>query len=489
MTPTSTILIVDDDPAAHQVLEGILRPYRYNLQFAATGLEALAQAAAIAPDLILLDVMMPGMDGFEVCRRLRADPSLAEIPVIMLTALDDRDSRLEGIEAGADDFLSKPYDRTELRARVGTITRLNRYRRLLTERAKFAWVVDHADDGFLVIDSTDQVRYANAQARAYLELSHDITAPIVETFRRTAEKRYQCQPQEAWANWPDILPGGVPMQRYLVRPESPTGGVCWLAVSTLRLPANSNGEWLIQLRDVTAQMAVQTSMWKFQSMVSHKLRTPLIHLLSLDLLAQYAAEMPVDEIIDIATIAASGARRLRGAIDDTLRYMSAPSLALPEAEFPLDQLSGLAQTIGAAVGIEMLTVACPGELMSARIVLAPPTMELILGELLENAKKFHPRHTPIVEVLVAKKQIETICIQVRDDGVTLTPEQLAQAWTPYYQGEKYFTGEVAGMGLGLAQVATIIWAVGGTCRIANRNDRPGVVVELTVPVSSQMGEA
>jgi two-component system cell cycle response regulator len=67
--------------------------------------------------------------------------------------------------------------------------------------------------------------------------------------------------------------------------------------------------------------------------------------------------------------------------------------------------------------------------------------------------------------------------------MTLTPEQLDQAWTPYYQGEKHFTGEVPGMGLGLATIATIIWGVGGICRIANRADRPGVVVELTVSIT------
>jgi two-component system cell cycle response regulator len=110
-------------------------------------------------------------------------------------------------------------------------------------------------------------------------------------------------------------------------------------------------------------------------------------------------------------------------------------------------------------------------------------IELILRELLENAKKFHPRHAPAVEVLVFDGHAERACIQVRDDGMTLTPEQLARAGTPYYQGEKYFTGEVVGMGLGLARVASIVWAVGGTGRITNRDDMPGVVVELTVPVS------
>src|SRR5215211_4106321 len=100
MTHTSTILIVDDDVGARKTLEGVLRQYGYDLAFARTGVEALAEAVAITPDLILLDVMMPGMDGFEVCRRLRADPRVAEIPVIMLTALDDRESRLQGIESG-----------------------------------------------------------------------------------------------------------------------------------------------------------------------------------------------------------------------------------------------------------------------------------------------------------------------------------------------------------------------------------------------------
>ncbi len=483
MTTMSTILIVDDDPGARKILDGILRPYGYDLAFACDGVEALAQADSRMPDLILLDVMMPGMDGFAVCRRLRATPRLAEIPVIMLTALDDRDSRLQGIESGADDFLSKPYDRIELRARVQTITRLNRYRRLLTERAKFAWVVDHADDGFLMVSVTDQVRYANAQARVLLRLPPDPATPITEPFRTAAQKHYRCEPQEAWASWPNLPSGGAPTPRYLVRPESATARACWLAVSALRLPADSDGEWLIQLRDVTAQMDVQSDIWKFQSMVSHKLRTPLIHLLSLELLAEYAAALPLDQIKDIATIAVRGARRLKSAIEDILSYTSAPSLVTPEKSFPLDQLPTLVQAIGAAVGIETIAVACSDELLSARLVLAQQTIELVLGELLENAKKFHPQHAPTVEVLVFDGHGETACMQVRDDGVTLTPEQLAQAWTPYYQGEKYFTGEIAGMGLGLARIATIIWAVGGTCRITNRADRPGVVVELTVPLN------
>lgn len=128
------ILIVDDEPVGRETLGALLLAEGYHLTFASNGEEALEKAADLLPDLILLDVMMPGLDGFEVCRCLRTDPLLAEVPIIMVTALDDRDSRLQGIEAGADDFVTKPFDRIELRTRVRSITRLNRYRRLLLER-------------------------------------------------------------------------------------------------------------------------------------------------------------------------------------------------------------------------------------------------------------------------------------------------------------------------------------------------------------------
>jgi signal transduction histidine kinase len=129
----STILIVDDEPTALETVVAMLEGEDYDLQLAKDGVQALGMLEQFQPDLILLDVMLPGMDGFEVCRRIRATPRLAEVPVVMLTALDDRDSLLRGIESGADDFLSKPADRRELKARVRTITRLNRYR-ILTEQ-------------------------------------------------------------------------------------------------------------------------------------------------------------------------------------------------------------------------------------------------------------------------------------------------------------------------------------------------------------------
>jgi signal transduction histidine kinase len=130
----STILIVDDDPTARETLVAILDGEGYDLQLAKDGIQALKMLEQLQPDLILLDIMMPAMDGFEVCRRIRSTPQLAEVPIILLTALDDRGALLKGIESGADDFLTKPADRRELTARVRTITRLNRYRTLMEQR-------------------------------------------------------------------------------------------------------------------------------------------------------------------------------------------------------------------------------------------------------------------------------------------------------------------------------------------------------------------
>jgi putative two-component system response regulator len=137
---TSTILIVDDDPAGRHTLESILDQQGYQLVMAENGIQALEKAEQCLPDVILLDVMMPGMDGFEVCQRIRKNPLVAEIPIIMLTALDDRKSLLDGLEAGADDYITKPYDRHELRARLIGITRLNRYRKLLEDRVNLEQV-------------------------------------------------------------------------------------------------------------------------------------------------------------------------------------------------------------------------------------------------------------------------------------------------------------------------------------------------------------
>ncbi len=123
------ILIVDDQLIGRQLLESILFREDYELFFAEDGQQALDQIYEHQPDVVLLDVMMPHIDGFEVCRRVRGDEKIKDTPIILVTALDDRDSRLNGFESGANDYVSKPIDRLELLARVKNLTQLFRYKK------------------------------------------------------------------------------------------------------------------------------------------------------------------------------------------------------------------------------------------------------------------------------------------------------------------------------------------------------------------------
>ena len=118
------ILVVDDTPANVKLLVDVLSARGFEVSSAVNGEEALAKVAQEMPDLVLLDIMMPGLSGYEVCKRLRANPQTALLPVVLCTSLDPQQERVNGIEAGADDFLSKPINRPELFARVKSLLRI-----------------------------------------------------------------------------------------------------------------------------------------------------------------------------------------------------------------------------------------------------------------------------------------------------------------------------------------------------------------------------
>ena len=125
--PNAKILVVDDEPQNIRLLQIRLQADGYTVLTANSGQEALKLVQAEAPDLILLDIMMPGMNGFEVCQQIRAEETTQFIPVVMVTALSEKEDRIRAIEAGADDFISKPFDSHEVLARVRSLVRIKRY--------------------------------------------------------------------------------------------------------------------------------------------------------------------------------------------------------------------------------------------------------------------------------------------------------------------------------------------------------------------------
>jgi signal transduction histidine kinase len=131
-----TILVIDDDLIIRTTLAALLEKPNYHVEMAEDGIQGIEMAKQLNPDVILLDVMMPRMNGYEVCHRIRSDPQIAEVPIIMITALDDQDAKLNGLVAGADDFLAKPFDSLELEIRLHTLRHVDRYRHLINEREK-----------------------------------------------------------------------------------------------------------------------------------------------------------------------------------------------------------------------------------------------------------------------------------------------------------------------------------------------------------------
>ncbi len=142
MSEPAKILVVDDTPHNVKLLADLLGANGYQVSTAASGPEALQRLVTEGPDLVLLDVMMPGMSGYDVCRTIRESPETSLLPVVMVTALDPSEERVKGIEAGADDFLSKPINTTELLARVRSLLRIRQLHE--TVRAQAAQLAEWA---------------------------------------------------------------------------------------------------------------------------------------------------------------------------------------------------------------------------------------------------------------------------------------------------------------------------------------------------------
>ncbi len=230
--PKSRILIVDDVPKNIQVVASILKEEGFQMAFAQSGRSALEQARAAGFDLILLDIMMPEMDGFEVCRQLKDDDALKDIPVIFLSAKTDSDSTVRGLQMGAVDYVSKPFNSAELLARVRTHLELKHARERLQEmnaaKNKFFSIIAHdlrnpvgalRNMAELLMEKFDTAD--EEKKRSWVVMLHESTERL-------------CSLLENLLQWSRVQTGRMPC-----RPESlPVAALVASALSLARIPAD-----------------------------------------------------------------------------------------------------------------------------------------------------------------------------------------------------------------------------------------------------------
>ena len=506
-TAPPIILIVDDVAANRETLVELLTADGCCLIEASDGIQALELAAANPPDLILLDVMMPQMDGFEVCRRLRANPGLTEVPVIIVTALDDRLSRIKGIESGADDFISKPFDRAELRARVRTVTRLNRYRRLAEAREslseseeRFQKLAEHSDEGFWFITvQPEQITYVSPAVEKIYGLP---AAKFYEDPRGWIKSLHPDDQPRVDAAYEAVLAGRAARFNEEYRVVRPDGTIRWVLDSGT--PTRNGDDAITGMggvaRDITERKNAEEHLLRAQRVekigmlaagIAHDFNNALAPIIMAGpLLQKYVSDPGGHRLLGLVEKSAMRGAALVRQLLSFARGASGKTQLLQVRPI-LCEVTELAEvTFPKSIRVE---AHLPGELWPVQ---ADPTqIHQVLLNLCVNARDAMPRGGTLT-VTAANTSLDAtaaaaipgarpgdfLAIEVRDTGTGIPPEVLARIWEPFFTTK----GVGKGTGLGLSTVQGILHQHNGFVALETR---AGHGTAFTIYLPAEFGAA
>jgi PAS domain S-box-containing protein len=523
------ILIVDDEPYNREVLSVMLTPEHLQVRTADSGQEALDMVAVEAPDLILLDVMMPGMDGNLVVAALKRDPVTRHIPVIMVTALNDRAARMLALDAGAEDFLTKPVDRADVCARVRNLLRLKAYG-------------DHYDSYSQALEGQvllrmaalvertkllDQQAAALTEQAALLDLAQDAIVVRdmnhrIQSWNRGAEFMYGWTSEDAvGTNAFELLQTELPepldtIQAALLRDNRWQGeaiqhvrdGTRAIVDSRWALQRGPDGEALrvlsidnditerkhadVQLRGLTEREHTSQEQMRFKdeflSHVSHELRSPLtaIKQFTTILLGGLAGRLN-DAQREYQQIVLKNVGQLQSMIDDLLEVTQLEtgqlSVALETTSLG-DAVRDTLDTLRETARAKDITVLAdlPSDLPAVR---ADRTrLRQILIILIDNAIKF-TNHGGAVTIRADRfgDDPRFLLIDVRDTGCGISPTACAHIFERLYQGDQPAQAGRKGLGLGLYICRQLVTRHGGRIWVTSHPGQ-GSTFSLTLPVSS-----
>lgn len=478
-TPGKILIIDDDDTVRLCVRDLLVRTGPFVVRETADGQTGLAAARAEPPDLILCDIMMPGMSGLEVCAALRSDARTREVPIIILSAASESEAMIAALDAGADDFLSKPFSAPELRAKVRTITRLNRFRALARERERFQWLVDHSLEALVVANRTGGLLYANARARELFGFPGGPGTDVANAIGR----HFQSDPPDAWVQLRarDFNPG---RPFAVFQPATRQVAARWFDVE---LRASEGRDLLLKFTDRSGWVRRELETWTFQHMVFHKVRTPLNGMGNiLDLVAESPAMAADPDSAGLLAVARASARRLEDALVGVLEYHEALFAKGDAREEEQDSESALLETlVQSAAEAAQLSLSVPRDHSTLEVSgPAAAALRLVLAEVCDNYAKFSDARRVGLSISFVHRPsglLETRCFA---PGPLPPPDAIVQLGRPYWQLEGHFTGEIPGMGLGLATARLLLRSLGGDVIFAADESAAGLVTTVLLPATA-----
>jgi PAS domain S-box-containing protein len=505
------VLVADDNADMRQYLTRLLAG-RYAVEAVGDGRAALEAARARTPDLVLTDVMMPQLDGFGLLQAMREEPLLRDTPLILLSARAGEESRVEGVQAGADDYLVKPFSARELLARVDAHLKLARLRREAREAIRhrgeqFETLLNAAPLGMFLLDANLRFVEVNPVAvpvfgapaggllgRDYGEVLRALVAPpeadaLVETFRRTLASGEPFGERERSVFRVDR---GV-TEHYEWRVDRTTlpngrhGLVCYFQDISDRVEARRERDHLLEAEQNARQEAERANRLKdeFLATLSHELRTPLNAILGWSqILQRRKDDVPTVEQ-GIAAIGRSALAQTQLIEDllDTSRIISGKLRLERRRTNAADVVAAAVESVMPSANAKHLRVTRRLDGPPAFVLADPARLQQVVWNLLTNAVKFTPDGGS-VDVAVERREGRA-AITVRDSGVGIPPEFLPAVFDRFRQADASHSRRYGGLGIGLTLVKQLVELHGGDVRAHSEGDGRGATFVVTLPLADE----
>lgn len=464
----SKILIIDDDKNINHALKKFVELLGYDGINAYTGEEGLKLIIREKPDLVLLDIVMPAMSGFEVCRQIRERDDTRHILVIMLTSLGDRNDRIMGIEAGCDEFAHKPVSFEELKVRIKSLLKINYYRSKVDEKEKFERTVQAVNDGIFVLDKNFRIVEANPCGLRLMNIS-DSEARGLDIFKYM-KKDFVLNLSGDITNPPKK--NDITFE--IRRPETEEVKDFFLLVRVQYLydPSGTLASSIMTIHDITELKKEEHIKRNFISLISHKLLTPMTIVLgSQYVLKRQGFDNYTPEQRKLINQIFTHTNHLNELIEKLILFMEIFSGTFTEQKEYInitDFLQKIVTRYFSSIKKEGIHYQLDMPDREIRVLMVPRHLELIVLNLINNAIQHNTKKNKEVEIKLvppsAQNGSEAVMV-VKDNGAGIPPEEYQNIFGAFYQVEKYFTGQKEGIGVGLALVKQLVEQIGGSVQV------------------------